>query len=195
MDISPADLAAYLDGTVSSEERARIEATLAEDPELRRELVEAASLVATAPGTAGVVVPASRSWKRFGVAVGVAAALILALLPSLTAVNRTRAPLERRTTADDAGTIAVIEPLSASEVSASNLTFSWHAVGGASYRVTLVDSAGATVWGTSVGSASVVVPSSIKLTRGGHYYWYVDALRPDGSSLTSGPIAFAVRER
>jgi hypothetical protein len=69
--------------------------------------------------------------------------------------------------------------------------FTWRAVEGAgTYRITITDSAGTPVFTATTTDTSIVPPSSQPLAHGGSYLWYVDALRNDGTTWSTGVQSF-----
>jgi hypothetical protein len=190
-DVSPEEMAAYIDDRLSAKERASVEARLARSPELRAELVEASRIVAAADAS-----PTRRSspWKSAGILVAAAAAVIgIVVVPNRNRDSRpSTAPAERRVEAEDGGRVTLWSPADHGIVPVSTANFSWRSEGDASYRITVADSTGATVWTALIPDTTATLPLSVKLLPGNHYYWYVDALRLDGSSNTSGPRSFTV---
>ncbi len=188
-DISSGQMAAYIDGRLSGEERASVEARLARSPDLREELVAATRLAAVADASTA---RRSSFWKPAGVLVAAAAAVIAVMIIP----NRTRdlrphtAPSERRIGAEDAGRVNLLAPSDAGTLPVASADFVWRSEGDASYRITIADSTGATVWTALTTDTTAMIPPTIRLRPGNHYYWYVDALRIDGSSVTSGPRSF-----
>src|SRR5436305_15144966 len=76
-DISAEEMAAYIDDRLSSEERASVEARLAQNPDLRAELVATSRIV-----SAGDAATPRRSfpWKAAGVLTAAAAAVVLVVV-------------------------------------------------------------------------------------------------------------------
>jgi anti-sigma factor RsiW len=188
-DISAEEMAAYIDDRLSSEERASVEARLAQNPDLRAELV-AATRIVSAPDSA----KSRRAfpWKAAGVLAAAAAAVVLVVVvPSRNRDFRpSPAPAERRAEAEDGGRVNLLGPGDAAIVPVASANFAWHSEGDASYRITIADATGATVWTALTSDTTATLPATIVLRPGNHYYWYVDALRIDGSSIASGPRSF-----
>jgi len=192
-DISAEEMAAYIDDRLSSDERASVEARLARNPERRAELVEATRIVSQAD------LAKSRRhfpWKWAGVLAAAAAAVILVVLPNRHSDSlQPPSPAERRAAGEDGGRVNLLGPGDAAVVPIASARFAWQSEGDASYRITIADATGATIWTTLTSDTTVVLPASIVLRPGQHYYWYVDAMRIDGSSITSGPRSFTTNTR
>src|SRR5438105_3001947 len=101
-DISAEEMAAYIDDRLASEERASVERRLAQNPDLRAELV-AATRIVSAPDSAKSrrFIP----WKAAGVfAAAVAAMVLVVVLPNRNRDSRpSPVPAERRAEAEDGG--------------------------------------------------------------------------------------------
>lgn len=180
--LSAADIAAYIDGRLSGADLERVEAFLAANPDARAELVEASRLVAT--------VPQKKPQSRRAWLVGSTLAAAAALLVVVPLVNRQSQSLpvqtERRSTTDETGRLRAITPAEGAPVSMSDARFIWNSVPGAQYRFTLTDANGSVVWETSTADTVALLPKDKTLSASNSYYWNVDALAEDGSSVTTG---------
>lgn len=186
--ISAEKLAAFLDGRLGDEERTRVEAILAADPDARAEMIAAARLVAE------VEQPSLRRrdyLKWIGIAAAAAAAIAVLVVPVDFSRDRTPdAVTERQSATEDGGRILLLSPSETDPVAPRTVAFEWRAERSASYRLTVADSSGSTVWTTTTEMARAALPAAVRLAGGSRYYWYVDAILLDGSSITSGPRAF-----
>jgi hypothetical protein len=185
--LSAEDIAAYLDGRLAPEDRARVEAVLAANPEARAELVEASRLIETMPD-------ARKHTKRPWVLVSVAAAAAVFLFgigPSLLR-KPTTLPVatERQTTTTDNQEIRVVSPSEGAEVKPSQSRFTWNSVDGATYQITITDAEGRAVWQSTTSDTTASIPAGIKLREHATYYWNVDALAANGTSTTTGVHSF-----
>jgi len=181
--LSPEELAAYLDGRLSGKELERVEVMLASSAEARAELMDVSRLVATIPERRK---PVGRRWM-FVSALAAAAVLAIVLVPSLTRTpSPPRVATERRVIDDEGSRIRVISPPEGPSVSAGDVRFVWDGVAGASYQFTLTDVDGRVVWQSSTDDTTLVLPGSVKLGAQRSYYWNVDALAANGSSVTTG---------
>ena len=188
-DISPEEMAGYIDGRLSGEERATVEARLARSPDLRAELVEATRISASAEA---VRPRRSSAWKATGILLFAAAAVIAVIVVPKGNRNlrRSAAPAERRIEAEDGGRVSLLTPIDAGTLPSASANFIWRSEGDASYRITVADATGGTVWTALTKDTMATVPPTVQLRPGKTYYWYVDALRSDGSSISSGPRSF-----
>lgn len=162
--MDPAALAAYIDGTTSGEERARVESHFADCTECREELASVAALIPVSPR------PAWRATRVF-IPLAVAAMLLLLLLPRAAVRNDDSAHREPAVVTSRAP--GIIEPVgSVTEVS----TVAWSRVPGANrYRVTLYDAAGAVLWEETTPDTALAVPAAVTLEQNTPYFWRVHA--------------------
>lgn len=194
-DISPEEMAGYIDDCLSGEERASVEARLARSPELRVELVAATRIKVAEEASKP---RRSSPWKA-GVGILLAAAAAVIVVVAIPNRNRdgrqSAAPAERRVEAEDGGHVSLLTPVDAGTLPLISANFAWRSEGDASYRITIADATGATVWTTLMKDTTATLPPTVLLQTGNNYYWYVDALRSDGSSISSGPRSFKVSAR
>lgn len=187
--VSPEEIAAFLDGSIAGQDRARVEAYFADNPDARRELIEASRIVATLPRR-----PVSRSW--FVPAAAVAAAAVIAIVlatPGNSNREATRVA-ERRGAAQPTQTVELIAPAKGEELGITE-PFVWKSIEGASYTIFVLDPAGRTILQESTTDTVYSVPALVLKQSPGRYYWSVDAQMPDGSSTTSGSQEFVVSHR
>lgn len=172
-------VAAYLDRALSSGDRASVETHLARCPECRHELLVAAGLLRARPWW--------RSWYVWAPAAGAAAALALLIAwPSVP--QRVAGPVLR---SGDEGIhrFSAVQPAADVPVATDSLVFIWRSAGPeAHYQVTVAEAAGDPVWRGEIGDTVLVLP--VELRRGAMYFWYVDALLPDGETATTGVQRF-----
>lgn len=175
-------IAAYLDRALGDAERQRVEAHLVACAECRDEVAE----------VAGVLASPRRSWRWVPLA-GLAAAAVLTLMlvrpgpeqPGGGAVVRGPTSVDVRRPA-----VELVGPLVRDATPAGGLTFVWRAVGAdAHYRLVVTDERGDTVWTATTADTAQRAPAGGPMRQGRTYFWYVDALLPDGRSAVS-----AVRE-
>jgi hypothetical protein len=174
--LSAGQLAGFLDRTVATSERKAIKAHLAECDQCRHELIEVGRL---ARG------PRQRRWIAW-VPAGVAAAAAVAFL-LLRSPGEPRSDTLRGTGPDGVSPIAAVAPALDAVITPDSLVFVWHAAApDAQYRVRLTDQLGNVVWSVSQAETTAVLPRSVVLEPNRSYFWYVDALFPDGHSGTTG---------
>lgn len=186
---SPEDLAAFIDGRLSNEDRARLEAYFSNNPSARRELIDASRIVATFPA------PERRGarWIPFAGVAAAAAIVVLLVRPGAHPHLPGTAGSGQRGMAEQSQTIALVSPAVDETVAdPESAGFVWHSVDGATYRLIVSDAAGKTLLQQNTSDTIVAMPLAIARNTPGTYYWSVDALEPDGLSVTSGVRAFTL---
>lgn len=182
------EVAAYLDNTLSEAECARVRSHLADCNACREELVSVSRLLEGAP----------RSRRRFVALSSMAAAAVLAIflvrpltdsdLPATGQLRGSVTPL----TGEGVSGLQAVAPIGRQTIG-DGIVFVWHpALPGATYRFTLTDDLGGKIWVGSTTDTTLALPDETSLPRNRGYHWYVDALRPDGSSATTGITSFEV---
>jgi hypothetical protein len=177
--LEPHEVAGYVAGRLSADERRRTEAHLADCAPCAEEVVAVARLAGP-----------RRSFRRWLPAAAVAAALvgIAVLLPP----GKPGSDVVR-----DGGSgpkIAVVVPPDGGTV-AGRPSFVWRRVEGAStYRLTVTGESGDSIWAMTTADTSLAVPREVTLRAGKRYYWYVDALLSDGGSLSTGILEFVAAQ-
>lgn len=183
--LQPHELAAFLDGGAPTQASRHARAHLADCAECRGEAIEAGRLV-----RAGSF---PRHRQLAGLAL--AAAVLLAVwfgvrTPDPTVVLRSAPPVAAPL---DAAAPVPVAPVGDTPRPAGQLLFSWHpSVGTVEYRITLLDAGGSVLWTQVTTDTSIALPLAISLAPEDSYFWYVDALRSDGTSTTSGAQAFGL---
>jgi hypothetical protein len=72
--------------------------------------------------------------------------------------------------------------------------FAWSGVGtDVFYRFALLDEAGAPIYSIGTRDVSIILPESVALNPDSSYHWYVDAILPNGRSITTGLQSFEIR--
>ena len=180
-----ATIAAYVDDTLDDCMRVAADRHLAICADCRAELAEVSDLV--------VGVPTARRSRTWSVAGGVlAAAGLIGVLFLMPAQTSGPAATTERTSAPSGSTLEIVQPAASGPfVASQNAAIVWRAVEPrATYRVTVIDTTGATRWTTETSDTVAALPASVRLEAGARYFLYVDALRADGWSLQSGPRSF-----
>jgi len=180
--LDPLDTARYIAGDVSPADRRRIEEHLARCAEC---VSEVAAVSRTHRGA---------SHTRRGALAGLAAAAAVALAVGI--FNRPKdagTPDDiRGPTAPAVAAVAVVAPAQG-ELLARSGSFRWRAIAGAiTYRLSVSDPQGNQIWSVTTSDTSVARPAEVRFQPEQDYFWYVDALLPDGSSNTSGVHRFRV---
>jgi anti-sigma factor RsiW len=191
--ITSEELAGYLEHRLDRESERRVEAHMAECFACRADLVQIRGVLGALPATRADA-SRHRAWPR--PAWLAAAALVgVALVPLARRVEQQRTVLPALRAAPNTSTrIAVVEPDSSTPergVDPERVVFTWRAVEGAgTYRITITDSAGTPFFTAATTDTSIAPPSSRRLVHGGSYLWYVDALRNDGTTWSTGVRSF-----
>lgn len=174
-------LAAYIDHRLPADERAEVEAHLADCAACRAEVVAVGRLRRSLTRRSPWVVAAP---------VAAAAVLVFVLLgrPSPPATGTD--PVVRGGS-ESVPEVVVVTPSETTTLDPRSASFVWHPVAsGVSYRFVVTDSSGGSVWNAITGDTIARLPAGVHLAPGGRYYWYVDALLADGRSVTSGAREF-----
>jgi anti-sigma factor RsiW len=183
------ELAAYLDRRLPADERHRVEAHLAQCAECRSEVVEVTRVLQSRPR--------ERHWyrRRWMIGAAAAAVLLFGLFGPLSdsgppRTDTFRAP-DRLADVNREGSVVALSPAAGTVVSPNAVVFAWRGAGAdVLYRLAVTDAEGKVVWTESTPDTVFNLPRTVALGRGRTYYWYVDALRPDGSSATTGVHRF-----
>lgn len=191
--LSVDEVTAYVDAAVRPEDRPRIEAHLADCDRCRDEVVAVrGTMVAEAESRPGF-------WRRSSVRVaGLAAAAVLAgfLLfgpEMLTTEDGIRTRGQEAADVAGAGLLATVGPEDGARLAPGSVRFAWRSAGtGAVYELTLTNEIGDIVADTATSDTTLVIPAGGALLEGGVFFWFVDALRDDGSSVSSGARQFEV---
>ena len=177
------EVASYLDRVLAPAEQARVEAHLADCAECRGEVIDVSRVRHIR----------SRSrWLILGPAVAAAAiALFLFARPAETPAPGT---VLRAGEEPPRAAVALVAPAEDAAIASRFPTFTWRASeAGVSYRLTVSDRRGDVVWTTTTSDTTAHAPTDVRFLVGRPYFWYVDALLPDGRSVTSGARKFTTR--
>jgi hypothetical protein len=173
-------VAAYIDGTMDAAYLGEVEAHLAECEPCRREVVEVTRMMR-----------GRRPWKRWAVwGTVAAAAAVLVLIAQPGRAAEFQDPVTRA--GEDTATEAVlrftaIAPADTETGSSGSIVFQWRSPSTeASYRITVTNEIGDLLWSETTSDTTVVLPGDVPLEVGETYFWYVDALLPNGGSATTG---------
>lgn len=187
--LTPEELGAYLDQTLRSEVRARIDDHLVECIECRQEAIAVGRLAhREGPGRSRRVA----YWVAPIAAAAIAGLLLLG--PGADELGDPGEPLLRSDDVEEVAAITAVTPLASAQPHPDSVVFRWRPVDDdLVYQVTLMDESGAVVWRDRTADSTIALTPEISLSRGSLYYWYVDALLGDGRSVTSGVKEFAVQ--
>lgn len=182
-------VAAYAEGRMDPDERARFEDHLAICAPCREEMIAVRRILDTR----------RTSLLRSPLLLAAAASVVLLVAVPLIRHGGENQPgpgaVLHRSFPTAGAPVETVAPLNDAEVQGGTpLRFVWrNEEEGSTFRLTLLDEEGNLVWSTNTGDTTVAVPEEIRLDRGGVYFWYVDALSPDGRSATSGPRSFRLQ--
>lgn len=180
MHLPPEWMSGYLDHDLSAEERGQVELHLASCAECRHEFAEVRRLQ----------LHPRRRWALVLVPTAAAAAILLAI-----ALPRQGAPPSgTRAGPGPEASLAIVAPPPAAELAPGPITFVWRSAGpDASYTVTLQEADGRVAWTSSVADTVAVLPDSVAIGPGRTWFWFVDAMLPDGRARSSGINRLTVR--
>jgi hypothetical protein len=176
---SSADIAAYLDGVLAPQDRARVEQHVAECDDCRSELIAVSRVLSTIPRRRRWYVPAGIAAAAAAVALLVWPGLPADRQPSFRepAVTTTPAPIGIVPRGRTAGTPQLV----------------WTRVPHAEhYRLTVFDSSGTVLWESPSTDTSIALPRTIGLRPGIHYFWQVEAETGFNRSVKSDVIEFVL---
>lgn len=183
--LTAAEVAAFVDGTLSDAERERAERHLAECDECREEVASCGRLVATMP------IASARRIPYAGV-IPLAAAILIAVVWRRPA-DRSLDTARERGAASEGTRISLVAPAPDAALALAAPQFVWRSIAGsAGYRVVIKDASGALVWSSDVADTSLAVPDSVALQPGRSYLWRVDGQRTDGTTASSAETVFRV---
>lgn len=179
------EVAAYLARELDQGPQSRVEGHLSRCALCRAEVAEVAEVVRSAGPRR------TRYTSAAVVAAAAIAAIVLIQSPSdvvppdgiLRDAPQTRAESETR--------LDVVTPSNGESVLLDSLRFTWRQAGpGALYRFTLTRANGDVLWTESTPDTVLPLTSEAGVRRGEAYFWYVDALLPEGRTTTTGTYLF-----
>lgn len=188
MHLDSNQIAAYLTEELTTEQLEQVEDHLSRCPECRDEIAVVAEVVGGA----------KRKSRRPVAGIAVAAAAIVAailLIQSPTDIS-TSGPVMRdgSESAEEPVQMAVVFPENGADVVLDSLKFVWRgAEAMATYRFTLTQANGDVLWTQSTPDTVLTLTSEVGVRSGQTYFWYVDALLPEGRTSTTGTYLFRTR--
>ncbi len=134
--------------------------------------------------------PKRRSWWWVGI--GAAAAVLIFVVARPPFRSNPNGIVERGGT-EGLPAITDISPTAEAVLPPERVRFMWHSAGpNVQYRLTVTNRQGDIVWSFGTADTAAVLPAGVRVQRGNPYFWYVDALLPDGRSATSRVQRFKV---
>jgi hypothetical protein len=189
--LSPDEAGAMVEGRLAGDRLATVQAHLAVCAQCRAELASVSTLIESAP-----VIARRRPGRPIvGVAFAAAAAAIICVPLVLRHDSAPSSGRRDQRGLKSLGAIAVVSPGNAVPVDQDSIQFVWHRDDSSTYRIVVTDSAGGQLYTATTIDTVLTPPPTIRLAAGARYFWYVDALRPDGSSVSSSSTSFTVRRR
>jgi putative zinc finger protein len=179
--LDPGEVARHAAGTASPDERARVEAHLAECESCTGEVVAAWRF-------------AGRRRIRGGwIAIGTAAAALLAgVLLWAPRPSGTGPVVRGHEPAGGGQALAIVSPVDRAVVG-PDIALTWRSRPGvATYKLSVTGADGDSVWASITRDTVAQLPTSLGLAKGASYFWYVDALLAEGRGVTSGIHEFRV---
>jgi hypothetical protein len=173
------EVAAYLDGSLSPEDRVRVQGHLADCGECRREVVAVRRLLR-----------ARQRPRRWYLSLGVAAAGLLLVFAPWNLIHRGREPVLREPAGSTPEAPTLIAPVGAVKAPVSLI---WSSVPHADrYRVRVFDRDGTLLWETQTADTTIAVPDSVRLLPPRTYYWAIAARTGLERWMDSGFTRFIV---
>jgi hypothetical protein len=178
------DLAAFLDGTLSAQQRREASDHLASCGRCRDALT-ASAVTLREQRRPRVRLTAATS---VAIAAGLAA---LFIVPAVRDAGVAPEPLERGDQAEGIPTFAAFAPRDGAEVAADGVSFRWAEAGpDARYQITVTDELGDVVWTAPTRETVFEGPGTDVFAAGAVYYWYVDALLDGGRVARTAVLEF-----
>lgn len=180
------ELAAFLDGGLTADERRRVEAHIDVCDVCRAELVDIGRAVDNRRARGHGTTPLSRRW--WAPAAAAAGILAIFFVPRL-AIRSARVDRQIQATriVDGEGErrIELISPADDVTVPSTHMAFAWHAVPADIYRISLLNGSGAPIWTTETTDTIAVLSPTVGLHPGEAYFLRVDAVA-NGIVATTG---------
>lgn len=179
--LAPEQSAGYLDGVLTREERAVVEAHLAVCSECRDEVVALRPVVQRRD-------PRRSALRAVAVAGAAAAAVVLLLLP-----NRVSGP-EQSTHRDRQDDVApAVVPRAPAGEGLRPALLAWSPLAQASrYRVQVFDAEGSVLFRAEAADSALGLPDSVPLSPGRPYFWKVEADTGWDRWVSSGLVEFSI---
>ncbi len=207
MHIDEDDIARYVDGRLSDEERRDVESHLAECPRCRNQVAAVHQILENGVEQKPLVHPevqaqaealgrndeddeaTGQQWVRRPLAIVMAVALLLSIAGLLYGQFQEPAPSRLRASSDTPA-LTLRAPADGATVSERPVFVCAPASDALGYRVTLWTPGGTVVWEGDTTAARVRLPADVSLATGKTYLWRAEALRADGTTLQSNARTF-----
>lgn len=186
--LTESQVAGYLDGDLTREERAEVERHLDQCDACRQELRQVDELTHPA---AGQPTHRRRLLWLLGGALAASLAAIALLRPGVGPQLPDSIERPSVTPGEALPRLRVISPAEGDTVSTADRTLTWRPLPAGTYHVALLADDGEPLWTTDTGDTVVTLPGSVRLQSGRTYFWRVDAVN-DGVAASSGVVPFSV---
>jgi len=174
--LSPDTVAAFAERRLNEADRTAAERHMAECADCRREVAHVVR----------VLRPRSRQWVMGAGSLAAAAAIVMLAVQLIPRSPAGEAPALRDGPADGSA-IEIVGPDSTADATGGSVRFTWrHLDPGTRYEFALADESGLRIFSIGLPDTAVTLPDSVHLEPERTYLWFVDAIRPDGRSASSG---------
>ncbi len=206
MHIDENDIARYVDGRITDDERGEIEVHLAECPRCRNQVAAVHQLLEDESGREGGMdfgvreqaealgggeAEGRSSDRRMGRRfVAGAAAVVLLTVASLLYWQHQGPPPSRLRSSSTPSHLTVSAPADGATVSSRPVFVCAPVSEALSYRVTLRAPDGTVVWKGDTTAARVPLPPDVSLAEGQTYLWRAEALHSNGTTIRSNLRTF-----
>lgn len=134
-----------------------------------------------------------RTLKRVAAVALAAAAVVVLILARSSSEPQPPEPRFREPTPSAGAAMHVSSPADGATLLSDSVRLAWQPVApDAHYSLTLTDEHGQVVWRHTLRDTLTGLPRDVSLAGGSRYYWFVDALLPDGRSATTGVHEFRI---
>ncbi|HYN82583.1 MAG TPA: zf-HC2 domain-containing protein [Gemmatimonadaceae bacterium] len=181
---SSEEVAAYLGNGLAADARHALEAHIAECRTCRTEISSARRLLASGR---------SRQWQWI-VPTAVAAAAAIAFFPTSSSWRAREEPTRaaNRASSGSAVNLGIVSPSGQASVTGIPV-FTWRADGSeALYRFSITDAGGGLIWLAETQDTIISLPADVSLDANREYLWNVDAVDPEGGTISTGTHRFRI---
>jgi hypothetical protein len=183
--LTPMDVASYIDGAATGDDRRRIDAHLADCVECRNDVVDSGRIVRS---QASARLSSARLLVPTAIAAAAAAAMVLVLV---------RPPLvEQRGEHREAPLTTTVLPHAVAPIGTVDSVplLQWTSVPNADqYHVRLFNADGTVLWAQTTGDTTAAMPTTVAIRPNSTYSWMVEAQTGFGRQAPSELINFSLR--
>ena len=194
--LTAGDIAGFLDADLTPADRLRVEAHLDTCTECRGELAAVSGLAHAAPQVAPVPDHRRpvRKWLPLTIGIALAASLAAFLLLRPAQLGPFRSPEQVRAPnlGEGRASLEIVAPGPDSVVASAALRFVWKGSAASFYRISVLTESGEPVWTADTQDTVMVLPATVVLVPGRHYFWQVEGIA-DGIVSSTGYQTLRVR--